>query len=105
LATDRYERFKESVYTVGAALMPIENLELGIRYEYLDDDDIEKKSLSWSVEDRYSIGGTYTFFENEYVSCYSMLEYRKINYRVHQSIKATQADSNDEYYARIGVSF
>jgi len=106
-ATVLTDNYKESVLSLGAAYRVTEPVEVALRYEHFDDDGLAKETGTWSVEDRYSIGGTYTFYEKEdlCVSSYLALEYRKTDYRLSEAVKASMDDNNSELYMRLGMEF
>ncbi|HDY70634.1 MAG TPA: LbtU family siderophore porin [Nitrospirae bacterium] len=106
-ATVLADNYKERVLSLGAAYRVTEPVEVALRYEHFDDDGLAKETGAWSVENRYSIGGTYTFYENEdlCVSSYLALEYRKTDYRLSEAVKASMGDDNSELYMRLGMEF
>jgi predicted porin len=120
--------FKESVLSLGVAYefemrkreviggalfaerkahLVTEPLEIAARYEHFDDDDMVSVSQTWSVEDRYSVGVRYAFYNNPEsgLTAYIGTEYRHTGYRLHASQRATREDDNDELFIRVGVSF
>ncbi len=82
-----------------------EPFEIAARYEHFDDDGMTDKAVAWSVEDRYSLGARYTFYNDWILTAYLSAEYRHSDYRVPSSLKGTMADGNDEFFARLGLSF
>lgn len=122
------EEFEESVLSVSAAYEFVlrerealggalfaqrkahvvsEPLELALRYEVFDDDDMFEKAQAWSVDSRMSAGARYSFYNDPEagLAAYVGVEYRHTEYNLHQSLEATYADSNDEFLVRLGVSF
>ncbi len=101
------DKYKERILSLGAAYRVAEPVEVALRYEHFDDDGLVKETGTWSVANRYSIGGTYTFYENEdlCVSSYLALEYRKTDYRLSETVKASMDDNNSELYMRLGMEF
>jgi hypothetical protein len=93
------EEAKESAGFLAAAYQVIDPLQLAIRYEFFDDD--VSGDQAGSLEDRISLGGTYTLFEKEPFVCNLMAEYRLSNYE-----KAAGADDNlNEFFARLAIEF
>ncbi|MBF0329874.1 MAG: LbtU family siderophore porin [Nitrospirae bacterium] len=101
------DSFKERILVVGAAYSVTDPLEIAVRYEDFDDGGIAEKSRTWSVDNRYSIGGTYTFYKDEKkgLSAFVASEYRHTNYRLHPSQKLLMGGKNDELFMKMGVSF
>jgi len=122
------ETFKEGVFSVTAAYTfngdrhediggaKLENvlahileepIELALRYERFDDDEIAEKTSSWSAKNRYSGGIRYSFYKDEEkgLAAYLATEYRYTGYRLHSSLKDTRADNNKEFLVRLGVAF
>lgn len=99
--------FKEKVLVVGAAYQIIDPVEFAVRYEDFDDGGMADKSGTWSVDNRYSIGGTYTFYRDEKrgLSAFITPEYRHTNFRLHSIQKLGMGNSNDEVFFRVGVNF
>lgn len=123
-----FQEFKESVLSLSAAYEFVlreremiggalfaerkahtvsEPLEVAVRYEVFDDDDMAQVALSQSVESRASAGGRYSFYSDEEsgLAAYVGLEYLHTEYDLHPSLEATNADSNDEVIVRLGVTF
>jgi hypothetical protein len=84
-----------------------EPLEFAVRYEHFDDDDMASDSQTWSVEDRYSAGARYAFYNSVEtgLTTYVGFEYRHTDYRVHSSQIENIEDDNDELIVRLGVTF
>jgi len=82
-------------------------VELALRYEHFDDDDLAEKTASWSVEHRYSIGLRYPFYRDEEkgLAAFVATEYRHTDYRLHSSLKDVRADNNKEVFVKLGVAF
>jgi hypothetical protein len=93
------EEAKESAWFVAAAYQVIDPLQLAIRYEAFDDD--VSGDQAGTLEDRFSLGGTYKLFEKEPFVCNLMAEYRLSNYE-----DAAGADDNlNEFFARLCIAF
>ncbi len=99
--------YKESVLSLCAAYRPSPPLEVALRYEHFDDDGLADATGTFSTEDRYSIGGTYTFYEDDAsgVASRVSVEYRGTGYRLSAPLKGSMDDGNSELYLRLGVEF
>lgn len=95
------EEAKESAWFVGAAYQIIDPLSVAVRYESFDDDlDGDQDG---NLENRYSIGFSYTLFEKDNFSCNLMGEYRKSNY---EELAGGSADDDlNEFFARLSIEF
>lgn len=82
-----------------------EPFEIAVRYEHFNDDGMTDKAQAYSVKNRYSLGGRYTFYNDGLLTAYLGAEYRRSDYRVPESMKGTMADDNDEFLARLGLTF
>ncbi len=84
-----------------------EPIELALRYERFDDDDLVEKTSSWSAKNRYSAGVRYPFYKDEEkgLAAFVATEYRYTDYRLHSSLKDIRADNNKEMFVRLGVAF
>ena len=90
---------KESAGFLAAAYQVFDPLQLAVRYEFFDDD--VSGDQAGSLENRYSLGATYTLFEKDPFVCNLMAEYRKTNYE-----NATGADDDlNEFFARLAIEF
>ncbi len=80
-----------------------EPLEVALRYEYFDDDGLSDDLGIWTVKSRYSLGGRYSFYNDETsgLNAFVAGEFRRTELRTHADMK----DSNDEVYLRVGVDF
>jgi hypothetical protein len=80
-----------------------EPLEIGVRYEYFDDDGLADAFGTWSVEQRVSAGGRYSFYYDveSGLAAYVGAEYRYTDY----DDSAVSAGDNSEFIARLGVTF
>ena len=90
---------KESAWFVGAAYQVIDPLQLAVRYEQFDD-DIDGDQAG-TLENRFSIGGTYTLFEKDNFVCNLMAEYRGGKY---ESAPGAD-DSLNEFFGRLAIEF
>lgn len=82
-----------------------EPVSIAIRYERFYDDGLAEEVEVWSVEDRMSAGGRYTFYENGVISAYVAGEYRMTDYRVNEALRSEVEDENDELLLRLGLVF
>jgi hypothetical protein len=130
LGRERYEgldgEFREGTFSVAAAYefvfrrkedmggglsaerkahVAAEPMEIALRYEHFDDDGLAEEMGTWSVRDRYSAGGRYTFHESDGLTAYLALEYRVSKYRVQPGPAGTPADGQEEVFARLGLAF
>jgi hypothetical protein len=82
-------------------------LVIAARYEHFDDDGLSGASQTSTVKDRYGAGANYAFFRDAEsgLTAYVAGEYRHTEYRVPGSQENVAADSNEEAFGRIGVSF
>jgi len=76
-----------------------------LRYEYFDDNAMTKYLQTWSVKNRYSIGGRYTFFDDGKIFAYSELELRQTEFRLPQAAAIQLNKANSELYLRLGIDF
>jgi hypothetical protein len=118
------EEFKESVLSLGLAYEIVlrerevlggalfakrkahivsEPLEIGVRYEYFDDDGLGDAFGTWSVEYRVSAGGRYSFYYDvaSGLAAYVGVEYRYTDF----DDTAASAGENSEFIARLCVTF
>jgi hypothetical protein len=112
LSRERYEgfdrEFREGVLSVTVAYeLPAQPLEIAARYEHFDDDGLADASRTSSVKQRYGAGARYSFYRNPdgVPDIFLAGEYRHTEYRVHSSQKTVRADSNEEFFARLGIAF
>lgn len=84
-----------------------EPIELALRYERFDDDELAEKTSSWSAKNRYSLGARYPFYRDEEkgLAAFVATEYRYTDYRLHSSLRDTRADNNKEILVKVGVAF
>jgi len=96
-----------SLFAARKAHIVAEPLEIAARYEHFDDDGMADASQTFSVKDRYGAGARYSFFQNPAsgLAVYLGGEYRHTSFRVHPSQAASRADSNEEFFARLGLTF
>ena len=90
---------KESAGFLAAAYQVIDPLQLAVRYEFFDDD--VSGDQAGTLEDRFSLGGTYTLFEKGDFVCNLMAEYRLSNYEN----AAGANDDLNEFFARLAIEF
>jgi hypothetical protein len=92
---------EESAWFAGAAYRVIDPMEIAVRYESFDDDQNGDQDLH--LENRYSLGVTYTLFEKDPFVCNLMGEYRKSNYEA--AAGGSADDDLDEFFARVAIAF
>jgi hypothetical protein len=80
-------------------------IEAALRYEYFDDDAMTKYLQLWSVKNRYSLGGRYTFFDDGKIFAYGELEMKQTRFRLPQSAAANLHKGINELYLRLGIDF
>jgi hypothetical protein len=80
-------------------------MQIGVRYEYLDDDGMEQALKAWSVKDKLSIGGEYSFYKINKLIVYISAEMRHSRYRVHSSLYPFMHHKNIELYIKSGIDF
>jgi hypothetical protein len=80
-------------------------VNIAMRYEHFYDDGLSGEVEAWSVEDRMSAGGRYTFYEDGIISAYIAGEYRMTDYRVNEALRPGVEDENDELLLRLGLVF
>ena len=91
------KEYKENAWTVSLGYQVMEPLLVAARYEAFDGDQDKKGDL----ENRYSIGGTYTLFANDAFACNLLGEYRHSE----KDVAAGEDDTTDEYAARLAIEF
>ncbi|MEW6721509.1 MAG: hypothetical protein AB1346_13765 [Thermodesulfobacteriota bacterium] len=96
-----------SLFEERKAHLVAEPMEIALRYEHFDDDGLAAASQTFSVKDRYSAGARYSFYEDPSggLAAYIAGEYRHTEYRVHPAQAGTRIGSNDEIFARLGLTF
>ena len=98
--TDNQE-YKESSWFLSLGYQILDPLLGAIRYESFDDGQSGEQDEH--LDYRYSIGLTYTFFENNTFACNLLGEYRKSEYELSSG---SNANSNlNEFFTRIAVEF
>jgi hypothetical protein len=98
--TDNKE-YNESAWFIGVAYQAAEPLEIAARYEAFDDDITGEQD--GHLTDRYSIGFTYTLFENDSSATNLMGEYRISNF---EKESGGNADDNlNEAFLRLAIEF
>lgn len=80
-------------------------IEAALRYEYFDDDAMTKNLQLWSVKNRYSLGGRYTFFDDGKIFAYCELEMKQTRFRLPPSAAANLHKNINELYLRLGIDF
>lgn len=78
--------------------------EMALRFEAFDDGARASALGSWSVKNRASLGGRYTFFEKGSFLAALELEVRKQTVRVSPAFEGT-APATHEVYLRLGLDF
>ena len=74
-------------------------MQLAVRFDFFDDD--VSGDQAGSLEDRFSLGATYTLFEKDPIVCNLMVEYRLSNYE-----NGPGADDDlNEFFARVAIEF
>ena len=98
--TDNKE-YKESAWFMAVAFQAMEPLEIAARYEAFDDDITGEQDCH--LTDRYSIGFTYTLFENDSFATNLMGEYRISNYEKQSGSIA--GDKLNEAFLKLAIEF
>ena len=75
-----------------------------VRFEAFDDGSRAAVLGSWSVKNRVTVGGRYTFFEKGSVVAALSLEYRKQTLRISPAFEGSAGPSH-EVYMRFGLDF
>ena len=98
--TDNKE-YNESAWFIGIAYQAAEPLEIAARYEAFNDDITGEQD--GHLTDRYSIGFTYTLFENDSFATNLMGEYRISNYE--KQLGSIADDNLNEAFLRLAIEF
>jgi hypothetical protein len=98
--TDNKE-YNESAWFIGVAYQAAEPFEIAGRYEAFDDDITGEQD--GHLTDRYSIGFTYTLFENDSFATNLMGEYRISNFEKQSGGNAD--DKLNEAFLRLAIEF
>jgi hypothetical protein len=98
--TDNLE-YNESAWFVSLGYRIMDPLLAAIRYESFDDG--QSGDQDEHLDCRYSIGLTYTLFENDNFTCNLSGEYRKSEYELSSGSSAD--DDLNEFFARIAIEF
>ena len=98
--TDNKE-YNESAWFAAAAFQAIDPLEIAARYEAFDDDITGEQD--GHLTDRYSLGFTYTLFENDNFATNLMGEYRISNYEKQSGSIAD--DKLNEAFVKLAIEF
>ena len=98
--TDNQE-YKESAWFVALGYQIMNPLLAAIRYESFDDG--QSGDQDEHLDYRYSLGLTYTLFENDNFACNLLGEYRKSEYEL--SPGGSADDNLNEFFARIALEF
>jgi hypothetical protein len=93
----------ESAWFAALAFQVIDPLEIAIRYEAFDDGIAGKQD--GHLEDRYSLGFSFTLFEKDDFVCNLMGEFRRSNYEVEVGNPNGVDESLNEWFARLGIEF
>ncbi len=80
-------------------------IDLAIRYEYFNDDSMSDLADIWSVKNRISLGGRYSFFEDKNIIAYFEMEIRLSKYRVPPHLTDLLNNRNKELYMKLGIDF
>ena len=99
-ATDLKE-YKESAWFAALAFQVADPLEIAVRYEGSDDD--MDGDQDGHLENRYSLGASYTLFEKDNFTTTLMVEYRRSNYE--KAAGSTVHDKADEIFTRLAFAF
>ena len=95
------KEYNESAWFIGVAYQTAEPLEIAARYEAFDDDITGEQD--GHLTDRYSIGFTYTLFENDSFATNLMGEYRISNFEKESGSIAD--DKLNEAFLRLAIEF
>jgi len=95
------KKYKESAWFGAVAYQAAEPLEIAARYEAFDDDITGEQD--GHLTDRYSIGFTYTLFENDSFATNLMGEYRISNYEKESGGNAD--DKLNEAFLKLAIEF
>lgn len=98
--TDNQE-YNEYAWFVSLGYQITDPLLAAIRYESFDDD--QSVNQDEHLDYRYSIGLTYTLFENDNFACSLSGEYRKNEYELSKGSSADE--SMNEFFTRIVIEF
>ncbi|MHB8078011.1 MAG: hypothetical protein ACYDIE_01975 [Candidatus Krumholzibacteriia bacterium] len=79
--------------------------EVATRYERFTDDGLTRVLQAWSLRERASIGGRYTFFDDGRIFAYAELEWRHSQRRLPDRRPTPVDGRNDEVYLRLGLDF
>ena len=95
------KEYKEFAWFAAAAFQVIDPLEIAVRYGAFNDDiDGDQDG---HLENRYSVGASYTLFEKDDFATTLMLEYRKSNYENEAGV--TVEDTVNEAFAKLAIEF
>jgi hypothetical protein len=90
---------KEQAWFIALAYQVLDPLQLAVRYESFDDD--VSGNQAGSLENRFSLGGTYELFERDPFVCNLMVEYRNSSYE-----EGPGADDKlNEFFARLAIEY
>ncbi len=76
-----------------------------LRYEHFADDGLTAALDAWTIRERASLGGRYTFFETGSALGYFQLEFRTNTFRVPPRLAGQMTDRQNEVYLRLGFLF
>ena len=79
-------------------------LSFCIRVEHFDDDGLTERLPTWSVNNRMSLGGNWTFSQVGNFIIYGGLEFRRSTYRVNPDFQEMRSQ-NSELYLLLGITY
>ena len=97
------QEYEESAWFVSLAFQVLDPLEIAARYEVFDDGIPGEQD--GNLEDRFSIGATYTLFEKGGFKTNLMAEYRASSMEMRPGNPGNVDDSLREFFARLAIEF
>ena len=94
---------KEKAWFAGIAFQAMAPLELAARYEAFDDDIPGQQD--GHLDDRFSLGLTYTLLEKNDFKTNLMAEYRKSNLEIRPGNPGNVDENVSEFFTRIAIEF
>jgi len=91
--------YKEKAWAASLGYQITDPLLMAVRYESFDAD----QNAAENLENRYSVGATYTLLENDTFVCSLMGEYRRSEFDT--TAGSTNDEDLDEFFARIAIEF
>lgn len=76
-----------------------------MRYEHFDDGGLTARVATWSLADRYSIGGRLALYVLEDTSLYTAAEFRYSRIRAAAALESITHQRNYEIYLRLGIIY